>query len=201
MSDTPKFEVIDRRKIKAEEEQEKPAAPRRLPLSPRRRQPAGPRLVVNESKPSAEPRLRSRSPAEERDASRAHSRGEPRAEGRLRRLGAAAGRPGARAESRRGRAAARQLRAPGAAVLRLRHDPDGSGRAGGQRPRVDILGARTTIDLLGVLAEKTRGNLTEAEDRTLQTVLFEVRMAFLELTSMITLQGMQPPQPPPPGKR
>jgi hypothetical protein len=66
---------------------------------------------------------------------------------------------------------------------------------------VDILGARTTIDLLGVLAEKTRGNLTEAEDRTLESVLFEVRMAFLELTSMISLQGMQPPPPPPPGKR
>ena len=60
---------------------------------------------------------------------------------------------------------------------------------------------RTTIDLLGVLAEKTRGNLSKAEDKTLQTVLFEVRMAFLELTSMITLQGMTPPPPPPPGKR
>ena len=58
---------------------------------------------------------------------------------------------------------------------------------------MDILGARTTIDLLGVLAEKTRGNLTEAEDRALQTVLFEVRMAFLELTSMINMQGIQPP--------
>jgi hypothetical protein len=76
----------------------------------------------------------------------------------------------------------------------------GAGAQEGQRPRVDILGARTTIDLLGVLAEKTRGNLTEEEDRTLQTVLFEARMAFLELTRMITLQGMQPP-PPPPGKR
>ena len=40
-----------------------------------------------------------------------------------------------------------------------------------------------------MLAEKTKGNLTEAEDRTLQTVLFEVRMAFLELTSMITMQA------------
>ena len=58
---------------------------------------------------------------------------------------------------------------------------------------MDILGARQTIDLLGVLAEKTKGNLTDAEDRMLQTVLFEVRMAFLELTSMITLQGVQPP--------
>jgi hypothetical protein len=77
----------------------------------------------------------------------------------------------------------------------------GAGTQEGQRPRVDILGARTTIDLLGVLAEKTRGNLTEVENNTLQTVLFEVRMAFLELTSMISLQAMQPPQPPPPGKR
>ncbi len=33
----------------------------------------------------------------------------------------------------------------------------GAGTQEGQRPRVDILGARTTIDLLGVLAEKTKG--------------------------------------------
>jgi hypothetical protein len=76
----------------------------------------------------------------------------------------------------------------------------GAGTQEGQRPRVDILGARTTIDLLGVLAEKTKGNLTEAEDRTLQSVLFEARMAFLELTSMINMQAMQPPVPPP-GKK
>jgi hypothetical protein len=77
----------------------------------------------------------------------------------------------------------------------------GAGAQDGQRPRVDIVGARTTIDLLGVLAEKTRGNLTEVETRTLDSVLFEVRMAFLELTSMISVQAMQPPQGPPPGKR
>ena len=79
--------------------------------------------------------------------------------------------------------------------------PIWAGAQEGQKPRVDILGARNTIDLLGVLAEKTKGNLSETEDRTLQAVLFEARMAFMELTSMITLQGMQPPQPPPPGKR
>jgi hypothetical protein len=77
----------------------------------------------------------------------------------------------------------------------------GAGAQEGQRPRVDILGAKNTIDLLSVLAEKTQGNLTEPEDRALQTVLFEVRMAFLELTRMISLQAMQPPAPPPPGKR
>ena len=34
----------------------------------------------------------------------------------------------------------------------------------------------------------------------LETVLFDVRMAFLELTNMISMQAMQPPPPPPPGK-
>jgi hypothetical protein len=58
------------------------------------------------------------------------------------------------------------------------------------------VGARTTIDLLGILAEKTRGNLTDAEDRILQTVLFEARMAFLELTSMMAVPNMAPPPPP-----
>ena len=43
----------------------------------------------------------------------------------------------------------------------------GAGAQEGQRPRVDILGARQTIDMLGVLAEKTKGNLTESEHRTL----------------------------------
>ena len=76
----------------------------------------------------------------------------------------------------------------------------GAGAQEGQRPRVDILGARQTIDLMGVLAEKTKGNLSEAEANALQTALFEVRMAFLELTNMITLQGVPAP-PPPPDKR
>ena len=60
------------------------------------------------------------------------------------------------------------------------------------------MGARQTIDMLGVLAEKTKGSLNELEDRTLQTALFDVRMAFLELTNMISMQGVQPP---PPAKR
>ncbi len=71
----------------------------------------------------------------------------------------------------------------------------GAGAQEGQRPRVDIMGARATIDLLGILAEKTRGNLTPAEDRMLQTVLFEARMAFLELTSMMSAPSVPPPPP------
>jgi len=72
----------------------------------------------------------------------------------------------------------------------------GAGTQEGQRPRVDIVGARSSIDLLGILAEKTRGNLSPSEDRVLQSVLFEARMAFLELTSMMTVQAAPPPPPP-----
>jgi hypothetical protein len=72
----------------------------------------------------------------------------------------------------------------------------GAGTQEGQRPRIDILGARQTIDLLGVVLDKTKGNLSAEEERTLQTVLYELRMTFLELTRMISTQ---PPMPPPPG--
>ena len=59
----------------------------------------------------------------------------------------------------------------------------------GEQPRADILGARQTIDTLGILSEKTKGNLTPAEQTLLQQSLFELRMAYLELTNAIT----QPP--------
>jgi hypothetical protein len=58
---------------------------------------------------------------------------------------------------------------------------------------VDILGARLTIDLLSVLADKTRGNLNAEENQLLDGALFELRMAFLELTNMINTQAKQPP--------
>jgi hypothetical protein len=74
----------------------------------------------------------------------------------------------------------------------------GAGTPEGQRPRIDILGARQTIDLISVLAEKTQGKLTPTEDQALQTVLYELRMTFLELTRMISAQP-QGPLPPPPG--
>ena len=56
----------------------------------------------------------------------------------------------------------------------------------GEQPRADILGARQTIDTLGVLQEKTKGNLTPQEQTILQQSLFELRMTFLELTNAIT---------------
>ena len=56
----------------------------------------------------------------------------------------------------------------------------------GEQPRVDIIGARQTIDTLGILNEKTKGNLTASEQNLLQQSLFELRMAFLELANAIT---------------
>jgi hypothetical protein len=55
----------------------------------------------------------------------------------------------------------------------------------GQQPQVDILGARQSIDMLAVLAEKTKGNLTAEETRLLDSALFELRMAFLEITQAL----------------
>jgi Domain of unknown function (DUF1844) len=55
----------------------------------------------------------------------------------------------------------------------------------GQQPQVDIIGARQSIDMLTVLAEKTKGNLTPEESRLLESALFELRMAFLEITQAL----------------
>jgi hypothetical protein len=40
--------------------------------------------------------------------------------------------------------------------------------------------ARQTIDLLGMLEEKTAGNLTADESRLLKDVLFELRMKYVQ---------------------
>ncbi len=67
----------------------------------------------------------------------------------------------------------------------------GAGTEPGQKPRVDILGARQSIDMLALLQEKTKGNLTPKEEATLQNVLFELRMMFLEITNAIAQQAQR----------
>lgn len=61
----------------------------------------------------------------------------------------------------------------------------------GETPRVDILGARQTIDMLGVVAEKARGNLSSADDKLLQSALFDLHMGFLEITQALARQAAQ----------
>jgi Domain of unknown function (DUF1844) len=69
--------------------------------------------------------------------------------------------------------------------LGLMHEP-------GSQPRVDLIGARQTIDTLSLLSEKTKGNLTSAEENFLQNCLYELRMAYVEVTNALA----RPPQTP-----
>jgi Domain of unknown function (DUF1844) len=55
----------------------------------------------------------------------------------------------------------------------------------GQQPQVDIIGARQSVDMLAVLEAKTKGNLATDETRLLDSALFELRMAFLEITQAL----------------
>ena len=205
MSDTPKFEVIDRRKMKAEEEKVSGAAPAQTappekPAAPAQVEPApGPRLVVNEAKQEAkaqepapvaeEQQLAEELPpaptAEEISQQKAaYDASAQRLEDLIRAQNPAVGaQPPVGFEH-----LVQQFYL--SAMLQM-----GAGTQEGQRPRVDIMGARATIDLLGVLAAKTKGNLSQAEDRMLQSVLFELRMAFLELTSMVGAPSVPPPPP------
>ncbi|MFH0811088.1 MAG: DUF1844 domain-containing protein [Pseudomonadota bacterium] len=41
--------------------------------------------------------------------------------------------------------------------------------------------ARQTVDLLGMLKEKTRGNLTPEEEHLLDAILFDLRMRYIKL--------------------
>jgi hypothetical protein len=56
----------------------------------------------------------------------------------------------------------------------------------GGEPRLDIIGARQTIDTLTLLAAKTKGNLTLTEDAFLQNCLYELRMAYVEVTQAVS---------------
>ena len=66
-------------------------------------------------------------------------------------------------------------------------------RQQGEQPRVDLIGARQSIDTLSLIAEKTKGNLTSAEENFLQNSLYELRMAYVEVTNALA----RPPQPGP----
>ena len=55
----------------------------------------------------------------------------------------------------------------------------------GGQPRIDLVGARQTIDTLSLLSEKTKGNLTSVEENFLQNALYELRMAYVEVTNAL----------------
>ncbi len=52
---------------------------------------------------------------------------------------------------------------------------------GGERIPPDLPNARRTVDLLEVLQQKTRGNLTPAESKLLDDVLYDLRVTFVDV--------------------
>jgi hypothetical protein len=50
----------------------------------------------------------------------------------------------------------------------------------GQRGEPDLLAASQMIELLGLLQEKTRGNLEPAEAKLLEDLLYDLRMRFVQ---------------------
>ena len=63
----------------------------------------------------------------------------------------------------------------------------------GGQPQLDLIGARQTIDTLGMIAEKTKNNLTPKEENFLQNALYEMRMAYVEVTNAIAKGPQQVP--------
>lgn len=51
----------------------------------------------------------------------------------------------------------------------------------------DLQAARHTVDVLAMLQEKTKGNLSLEEDQLLDSVLYELRMKFMAKTNRIKL--------------
>ena len=55
----------------------------------------------------------------------------------------------------------------------------------GQQPQVDLMGAQQSIEMLDVLKQRTQGNLLKEETALLDRALFELQMAFLEITQAL----------------
>ena len=51
-----------------------------------------------------------------------------------------------------------------------------------KKKSVDLAQAKQTIDILGMLRDKTKGNLTDVEQKLLDTMLGELRMRYLQVS-------------------
>jgi hypothetical protein len=50
----------------------------------------------------------------------------------------------------------------------------------GTEQPLDLEAARHLIDVLGMLEQKTKGNLDEAEEKLLQSLIYDLRVAFVD---------------------
>ena len=49
-----------------------------------------------------------------------------------------------------------------------------------ERPETNLSLAKQTIDILGMLQDKTRGNLTEDEKQLMENLLYDLRMKYVD---------------------
>jgi len=49
-----------------------------------------------------------------------------------------------------------------------------------QKPAKNLPLAKQTIDLIGMLKEKTKGNLTPQEEKLMETILYDLRMRYVK---------------------
>ena len=50
----------------------------------------------------------------------------------------------------------------------------------GANAEPDLVAARQLIDIIGVLEEKTRGNLSESEDKLVKSLLYDLRVQYCD---------------------
>ena len=62
------------------------------------------------------------------------------------------------------------------------HFGDLADPASGEKGAPNLEGAAQMIEILGLLDEKTRGNLTAEERQVLEQVLYELRLRFIEVS-------------------
>jgi hypothetical protein len=62
----------------------------------------------------------------------------------------------------------------------------------GSKSEASLPAAQQMIDILALLEEKTRGNLTAEERQLLEQVLFELRMRFVEITRAAGAAASEP---------
>jgi hypothetical protein len=67
---------------------------------------------------------------------------------------------------------------------------------GGERIPANPMAAKHHIDMLEVLEKKTAGNLTDEEKRTLDAVLYELRMQYVQLVTSPRRPGAGSPSKP-----
>ena len=69
------------------------------------------------------------------------------------------------------------------AMMNLRDDPS-DGRIASER-NIDLKAAAQYIDILVMLSNKTKGNLSEEEQKLLDSLLYDLRMTYVEVAGQV----------------